>query len=487
MKRIDEIHGPPATRLISDEIRHLLRLSIPLALAQAGVQLMSVVDVAVVGRLGSEPLAGVGIASAIFFFSLIFASGIVMGTDPLFAQCFGAGLTTRARTVLWQGAWIATACSIAVIPLFLGSEILMQAFAVDPAISVEAKKYLDIRGVSFFPAVLYVVFRGYLQAKETTRAIVVSIVASNVFNLLANLLLVFGGSSLPQWTGLTWVPAMGLEGAAWASVISTVVLTGVLFEAIRRSSPSGEKGVTRLPVRKELSLILRVGMPVGLQMGAETAIFALVGLLTGRIGAEDVAAHQIALSLSAMSFTVAVGIGTAGGVRVGREIGGRHEAGTRRAGLVAFACGASFMSLTALLFILFPEGIAMLLTSDRAVIEAVIPLLAVAAVFQISDGVQAVGSGVLRGAGDTTFAFIANLVGHWLIGFPTALFVGFELGLGVIGLWWGLCAGLTVVAVTLLVRFHFLSRRGIRSLLEPEMQGSALAATAHGTNREKDA
>ncbi|MDX1583601.1 MAG: MATE family efflux transporter, partial [Thermoanaerobaculia bacterium] len=138
---------------------------------------------------------------------------------------------------------------------------------------------------------------------------------------------------------------------------------------------------------------------------------------------------------------------------------------TRRAGFVAFATGASFMALTALLFILFPGAIASALTNDGRVIATVVPLLAVAAVFQISDGIQAVGSGVLRGAGDTTFAFLANLVGHWLIGFPTALFVGFRLGLGVTGLWWGLCAGLTVVAITLLGRFHFLSNRGIRALI----------------------
>lgn len=447
------------------EVKHLLRLALPLAVAHVGLQMMSIVDVAVVGRLGAEPLAGVGIAGTIFFFTLISVSGIVMGTDPLFAQSFGAGLSTRARTLLWQGGWIALAFSIAVIPLFLGSETLMLAFGIEPAITTEAKAYLDIRGLSFFPAILYVVLRGYLQAKETTRAIVVSIVVANLVNLVANFLLVFGGGSLPFWTGpLRRVPAMGLEGAAWASVASTVILVVILIEAIRRSEVV-EGVVRRLPDWSELALILRVGAPVGLQMGAEVAIFALVGLLTGRLGAEQMAAHQIALSVSALSFTIAVGIGTAGGVRVGREIGASHDDGTRRAGFVAFACGGGFMSLTALVFVIFPEAIASLLTSERGVIETVVPLLGVAAVFQVSDGIQAVGSGVLRGAGDTTFAFLANLVGHWLIGFPTAIFVGFRLGLGVTGLWWGLCAGLTAVAFTLLVRFHILARGRIRALV----------------------
>lgn len=456
---------PPAAL---EEARHLFRLALPLALAHGGLQVMGIVDVAVVGRLGAEPLAGVGIASAIFFFTLIATSGIVMGTDPLFAQCFGAGLRSRARTVLWQGVWIALACSVLVTPIFLGSGWLMEAFRIDPAIAVEAKRYLDIRALSFLPSVLYVVFRGYLQARETTGAIVASIVIANVFNLGANLLLVFGGGSLPHWTGpVRNIPAMGLEGAAWASVLASIIMAAILLDGIRRSSPPDMALVRRSPAAGELALILRVGMPVGLQMGAETAIFALVGLLSGRLGAAEVAAHQIALSLSALTFTVAVGIGTAGGVRVGREIGAARDTGTRRAGMVAFACGAGFMAATALLFVLFPRPIASLLTDETGVLATVVPLLAVAAVFQISDGIQAVGSGVLRGAGDTTFAFLANLVGHWLIGFPTALFVGFRLGLGVTGLWWGLCAGLTAVAATLLVRFHFLSGRGIRALVEP--------------------
>lgn len=457
------------------EARHLLGLAMPLALAHAGLQMMSVVDVAVVGRLGAEALAGAGIASAIFFFTMIFTSGIVMGTDPLFAQCFGANMRSRARTVLWQGIWIAVGCSVAVLPLFAGADLLMEAFEIVPDIARDAKAYLDVRSLSFLPSVLFVVLRGYLQARETTGAIVGSIVIANLFNAFANILLVFGGEAMPDWTGpLRNVPAMGLEGAAWASVVSSVIMVVILVEAVRRTPVPDPEPVQRLPDWNELALILRVGMPVGLQMGAETAIFALVGLLTGRLGAEDVAAHQIALSLSAMSFTIAVGIGTAGGVRVGREIGADHQSGTRRAGFVAFATGASFMSLTALLFILVPGSIASLLTSDASVIATVVPLLAVAAVFQISDGVQAVGSGVLRGAGDTTFAFLANVVGHWLIGFPTALFVGFRLGLGVTGLWWGLCAGLTAVALTLLVRFHVLSNRGIHSLIGPGDQPASL-------------
>jgi multidrug resistance protein, MATE family len=456
----------PATSPVAVEARHLLRLAFPLALGHAGLQLMSVVDVAVVGRLGAIPLAGVGIANAIFFFALIFAAGVAMGTDPFFAQYFGAGLPDRARRVLWQGVWLAAALSLAVLPLFFSAGLLMSAFGIEPLIAGDAKTYLDIRVLSFFPSLLYVVLRGYLQAKETTGAIVGSIVIANLVNLGANLLLVFGGSNLPAWTGpLRALPAFGLAGAAWASVVATVVQVLILIEAVRKTGRSAARS-HRWVDPTELGRILRIGTPVGLQMGAEVAIFALVGLLSGRLGPAEVAAHQIALSLAAMSFTVAVGIGTAGGVRVGREIGADHRNGPRLAGMVAFASGTGFMCVASLIFLLFPGAVARVITNDPAVIATVVPLLAVAAVFQISDGIQAVGAGVLRGAGDTTFTFLANLVGHWLIGFPVAIWVGFHLGLGVTGLWWGLCAGLTAVALSLLARFHLLSSRGFSPIID---------------------
>jgi multidrug resistance protein, MATE family len=456
----------PAATKAAEEARHLLRLAFPLALGHAGLQLMSVVDVAVVGRLGAIPLAGVGIANAFFFFALIFASGVAMGTDPFFAQYFGAGLADRARRVLWQGVWLTAALSLALLPLFFSAGLLMSAFGIEPLIASDAKRYLDIRALSLFPSLLYVVLRGYLQAKETTGAIVGSIVIANLVNLGANLLLVFGGSNLPAWVGpLRELPAFGLVGAAWASVFATVVQVLILIAAVRKTGRS-TPGVVRRPDPTELGRILRIGTPVGLQMGAEVAIFALVGLLSGRLGPAEVAAHQIALSLAAMSFTVAVGIGTAGGVRVGHEIGAGRRDGPRLAGMVAFASGTACMFVASLIFLLFPGAVARVITNDPAVIATVVPLLAVAAVFQISDGIQAVGAGVLRGAGDTTFTFLANLVGHWLIGFPVAIWVGFHLNLGVTGLWWGLCAGLTAVALSLLARFHLLSNRGFQSVID---------------------
>lgn len=216
-----------------------------------------------------------------------------------------------------------------------------------------------------------------------------------------------------------------------------------------------------LPRLADLRKALSVGIPVGLQMGAEVGVFSLVGLLAGRLGAQALAAHQIALSLASFTFCAALGVGQAGSVRVGWAVGARDTPAARRAGLSAFAGGAAIMSVSALCFWLIPAQLARLLSDQQEVIAAAVPLLAVCAFFQLSDGIQGVGAGVLRGAGDTRFAFLANVVGHYAIGLPVAIALGLWLGMGVIGLWWGLCAGLTAVAVALLTRFLRLSSREI--------------------------
>jgi MATE family multidrug resistance protein len=199
-------------------------------------------------------------------------------------------------------------------------------------------------------------------------------------------------------------------------------------------------------------------------MVVEVAFFAMASVLAARLGAEAMAAHQVALSLATLTFTVAVGIGNAGSVRVGTFVGAGDRLGARRAGLTAFAAAAGYMACTGLAFVAVPGLLARLMTDDMSVAAAAAPLLRVAAVFQVFDGLQATGAGVLRGAGVTRFTFLANLVGHWLLATPALFLFAFGLGLGVVGLWWGFVVGLAAVAAALLWRFLRLSSREIRPL-----------------------
>jgi MATE family multidrug resistance protein len=451
----------PSTPLRA-EVSALVRLAVPLAIAQGGQSLMGIVDTAVVGRAGPLALAGVGLGNALFMALSVFGMGVMHGLDPLVSQALGAGDAKRARQLLWQGNWLAFALAAALALPFLVAPPLLRPLGIDAAVAHESGRYLlgRLPGLPFF--FLYLSGRAYLQAIGATRPMVVAIVVANALNVPAVVLLVFGGAALPALAGpLRAIPAMGAAGAAIATSACTAVQLGVLALAVRRV-PAGE--LSRAPVARDLRTAARVGLPIGLHMGAEVLSFALAGFVAGRLGALPLASHQLALSVAALTFTVAVGFGNAGSVRVGWAVGARDRTAARRAGLVAFGSGAVFMTTTGVLFAAFPAAIARALTDDPALVQAAVPLLRLAALFQISDGIQAVGAGVLRGAGETRFTFAANLLGHWALGVPAAVLLAFGAGLGVVGLWWGFVIGLTAVGASLLGRFLWISAREIAPL-----------------------
>lgn len=445
------------------ELRELFRLALPLAAAQAGTQMMGLVDIAVLGRVGAAELAGSGLANAVYFAVSVFGMGIVFGVDPLISQAVGAGDQVRARHLLWQGCWLALTVTGVLTILLLGAATLIPYAGVQPELVGHAHAFLVVRTFSLAPFLLFFVFRAYLQALHMTRPLVTAMVVANVVNFGLDLYLVFGGSRLPSWCGpLRDMPALGVKGAALATVAATITEVLIVLFAVRRI-------LLPEPVRRRweaaaIRQAFRLGLPVGLQLGAEIGVFALVAVLAARLGTLQLAAHQTVIGIASFTYTAALGVASAGSVRVGRAIGGRDPERTRAAGHAAFLGGGIVMAVAATAFALFPGALARLITDQASVIAAAIPLFTVAAVFQMSDGVQAVGAGVLRGAGDTRFTFTVNLLGHWFVGLPVALFLGFYAGLGIVGLWWGLCAGLTVVAILLFLRFEKLSRGEIRPI-----------------------
>ena len=433
------------------ELRELFRLALPLAAAQAGTQLMGLVDVAVLGRVGAVELAGSGLANAVFFAFSVMGMGMVFGVDPLIAQAVGAGDHARARRVFWQGIWLSLLVSVVLTAILVAGVVALPLLGAEPELVPPARTYLVIRIVSIVPFLMFFVARSYLQAHGITRPMLLAMVIANVVNLVADIALVFGVGNV--------IPAMGVAGAALATVLCTFLQLAIVGRAVLKV-PVPEH-VDHRPDRRAIAQAARLGLPIALHMGAEVGIFALVALLAGRLGTLHLAAHQLVIGLASFTFTVALGVAAAGSVRVGNAIGARDAEGTRKAGHATFVAGAIVMGVSAMTFALFPAQLARLVTNQETVIVASIPLMMVAAVFQLSDGIQAVGAGVLRGAADTKYTFWANIAGHWVIGFPVALWLGFGRGMGIVGLWWGLCAGLTVVAILLFVRFERLSRSEI--------------------------
>lgn len=436
-------------------------LTAPLAFTNVGTMLLGIVDTAVVGRLGETALAAVGLGSSVFFTVSVVGWGWMLALDPLIAQAIGAREGARAQHVFLQGLWVALFGAIPVGLAIVGAGALLETMGIEPVIAEQTRPYLYARLPAVLPWLALAASRALLQARSHTRPLVVGVVVANVVNLPLTWLLVFGDPGVRE-LGL---PALGVEpmgtaGAGLASAICTAIQLAIALAAVR-ASWDGSARHPRRPDREVARHVLRLGTPIGLTLLAEVGSFGIVSVLMGNLGQRALASHNVAIALTAATFQFALALGAAASVRVGHAIGRSDPKGTRRAGLTAIAAGGSMMVASALLLVTLPRPLARLLTDEPAVIDAAVPLLMVAAAFQLSDGVQAVAAGVLRGAGDTQIPLYANLAGHYAIGIPIGAGLAWGAGWGAVGLWWGLSAGLTAVAILLASRFWLLSRRAI--------------------------
>lgn len=424
------------------ELKALLQLALPLAAAQAGQALMGLVDTAVTGRVSAAAQAAAGLGNSLTFTVSFLGMGLMLALDPLVAWAVGQRREAEARGWYWQGIWLALIAATLLLGPLVAATGLLEAFGATAEVASGATRYVLWRLPGVYGLLLFVGARSYLQGVGKPRPIFVAMLVANVVNLVLDLALVFGVGP---------VPPLGATGAALATTLSTFVQWGVLVAAIARTPVSG--AVARRPSAEKLREAARLGTPIGLHLIVEAGVFALAGLLAAGLGDAAAAAHQSALQWASVTFCVTVGIGSAGTTRVGWAIGAGDAAAARRAGLVAFGAAAAFMASAALGFLLAPGPFARLMTASEDVVPVATALMFVLAAFQVSDGIQAVGAGVLRGAGDTRFTFLANLVGHWVVGLPVAWWLGRVRGGGVVGLWWGLSVGLSCVAVALVLRF----------------------------------
>jgi MATE family multidrug resistance protein len=312
----------------------------------------------------------------------------------------------------------------------------------------DATAYTIARSLGVVPYLAGVAMRSYLAARGVTRPLIVAVVAGNLANLALDGALIFGAG-------------LGVLGAATATVtvqLLTLLLYRTSVRAVDRDDGRAAAGDDAAGRRADAREILRYGVPVGGQICAEVGIFGVATVIAARLGTLAAAGHGIALNLASLTFSVAVGIGAATSVRVGHAIGAGDRALARRRGAIGLVVGLVVMATFAVLLLALPRQLAELFSGDPAVVAAAVPLLMIAALFQLSDGTQAIGAGALRGLGDTRATLVANLVGHYAVGLPIALSLAFAAAMGAPGLWWGLSAGLTVTAAVLVGRFAIQTR-----------------------------
>ena len=438
---------------IQGESRTILGLGLPMVGAQLAQISMSFVDTVMAGNYHPDDLAAVAIGSSFFmpFFTIVI--GILMALSPIIAQLFGARDLDLIGKKVRQGLWLSVLLSVPVIFLLnnLGPVMDLLGFADEVILKTSGYLYAVSWGV---PAVFaFMVLRFFNEALGVTRPALYVTLVGLVFNVLGNYTLIYGRFGFPE---------LGAVGTGWA----TAIVFWVMFLAMLAYT-AGKKGYkrfrlfrdVRLPERQHVGEILRIGTPIGVSMGMETSMFAVMALLMGTLGTTIVAAHQIAINFASITFMIPLGLSMAITVRVGQLYGRRQLAHSRFAGFTGIALCTAIMCCAAVIMMLFPHRIASIYTQDPEVISMAAMLLIMAAIFQISDGLQVGGSGALRGLKDTKVPMIVNLTAYWIIGIPLGYTLGIVMEWGPRGLWAGLIAGLTMAAILHNLRFHLITKK----------------------------
>ena len=460
---------PSAGRLLPrrEDLRAMLRLATPVVTIQVGMMLMGVVDTIMVGHLSTVALAAVALGNLYFFGLGVFGMGTLMVLDPVVAQAVGARDEPAIARGIQRGVVVALMLALPATLLLLLAAPFMVLAKQPPDVVPHAAAYAIRLAPGVLPFFLFVVLRQSLQSMHRTAPIMIAIVVANLVNAGLNWVLIFGHYG---------APALGVVGSAWATTLSRWLLLGLLLALTWRTlSPH------LLPVRPEvyqwapLSRMLRLGVPIGCQYTLEFGAFAFVALMMGWLGTREMAGHQVAINLASLTFMVPLGVADAASILVGHAVGRGDLPGTRGAARAALICGIGFMSCTAVGFLTLPGPLARLYTSEAAVISVALGLIPLAGVFQVFDGTQTVAGGILRGLGETKVAMMVNLVGYWFFGLPVSYLLGFVLGLGPEGLWYGLVLGLAAVATILLVRVRLaLARERRRVMIDHPPLGAAI-------------
>lgn len=419
-----------------------------------------------VGELGTEPLAAVSLANSIFSLVLMFGIGVSMAITPLVAAADGEGDLKKSGRIFRHGLAINLLASLVLgLLILLGTQLLPLLEQPERVVEL-AIPYLLIITSSLLPFMLFQTFKQYAEGLSRTRTAMFITLSANLLNIFFNYLLIYGKWGFPE---------MGLNGAGVATLISRILMLIAMVVYVKRASWFNQK-ITMKKLQKTLMVrILKIGIPTGFQYVFEVGAFSTAAIMMGWLGAQALAAHQIALNLAAVSYMMVTGIAAASTVRVGNQLGMKDIPNMRRAGFSAFLMGLMLMTSSAVLFVSGKYFFPSLYIDEPEVIELAGSLLIIAAFFQLSDGVQAVALGTLRGMADVKIPTIITLIAYWVVGLPVAYLLAFPLELGPHGIWYGLLVSLTIAAVLLVSRFHYISKRLLRKY-PAEKQTAATSA-----------
>jgi len=444
---------PISRTFLRNDFLLTLRLALPLIFAEVGWMSMGVVDTIMVGRLPNSAVAigATGLGQSLYHVVAIFGGGLLLGMDTFVAQAFGREDLNDARNTLLNGLLLAFLLTPVLMLAVSVWPALMQRFGISAELVGPMRPFLSALNWGTLPLLAYFALRRYLQGVNVAVPIMFALVSANLVNAVGDWALIYGHLGFR---------AMGIVGSGWSTCFARIYMvlalaTTLVWVESKRARPLPAQArhwakTVRLDAGRIWAL-LKLGAPAAGQILFEIGAFSAATALCARLGPVPLSGHEIALNCAAFTFMVPYGISSAAAVRVGQQLGMRDPEGARRAGWSAIMLGTGFMTCAGLVFVSVPKVIARAFSPDPAVLHAGATLLLVAAAFQLFDGLQVVTTGALRGAGDTKTPMLANFVAYWLIGLPAGYFLCFRVGLGALGVWIGLCAGLMIIGSALLV------------------------------------
>lgn len=443
----------PAANPWRTDVGRTVRLALPLIIGQLASVLMTFVDTVMSGRLSAEALASVAAGAAMWHTIMLAGMGVLMAVSAWVAQLDGAGEHGRIGPLVRQALWIALGLSLVTVGLYLFAEPLLVSLQIDPSLHETILGYL--RALLWGAPAMYafLALRFLCEGMGLSRPVMYFGFVGLAVNVVGNYGLIYG-----RW-GL---PALGAVGCGYAtSAVWTVELVGLILYIRRHELLAPLKVFARFdrPNWSEIGALLAVGAPIGFSFFVEVSMFAGVALLMGSIGTVAVAGHQIAINVASTTFMVPLGISLATTVRVGNAFGRGDTEGMRRAGWVGVQLALAVQVVSAVVLVTLPRQIASIYTRDEGVTLIAVQLLVLAAIFQLSDGLQVSAAGALRGLKDTRGPMVVTVVAYWLIGLPFGYWLCFHQDGGPRGLWIGIIGGLTVAGVLLAIRFRHLSAR----------------------------
>ena len=445
--------APPPVRAWWREMVAMTALALPLIGSQLAAIAMATTDVVMMGWLGPTQLAAGALSNAVYMPVMHFGFGVMAAVTPMAAQALGARDFRGVRRSVRQGLWVAAAFGVLFAMPLWQSGLIFTSLGQKPELADLAQGYLRAVLWGLIPLLWVIVLRGFLTALARPRAVLVVMVIGIGVNALGNYALMFGHFGFPR---LELVGA-GISTAVVDVFMALALIAFVLWDRrLRRFFLFARFWRTDWPRFVE---VVRLGAPIGLMILAESSLFGAAGILMGLIGTAELAAHAIALQCAAVAFMVPLGISQAVTARVGLAAGARNRAGIGRAGWVAIGLGIACTLISAAIFWFAGEWLVGLFldrgdAGNGPVIRLAVSFLVIAALFQLVDGSQAIGAGALRGLRDTRVPMLLAIFGYWMVGFPASATLAFSFGLGGRGVWIGLAAGLTVVAVLAVWRFH---------------------------------